>query len=196
MTKIISFFSRFFFNTWYKIRPPEMVSYWKRNQPAKAKLVRREDGSEWMEIEGEKRLYPGFPRGHFLTGPLAAIKHKIKNALFNEIFAEMEKVKYDLPPKEKMVPAVRHMYETFEKLEECEVVPDMKDRIKLIKKVMCAFLSEDDAYRLRAQMFLDMIDQKKVRLSKEDRYYGRGKYLRIDRYAKIPGLGVVDKFTY
>lgn len=176
-----------------------MVKYWKRGESAKAKVVQKEDGSYGLQIENEERIYPGFPRGHVLTGPLAAIKHKIKNMVFNQVFAELEKMandhKADMKPPEHMAPAVRHMWETFEKLEECEVVPDMKARITLIKKVMCFFLEEDDAYRFRAQLFLDLIDQKKIRLSKDDKYYSRAKYFRTDRFVKLGGK-VFDGFQY
>lgn len=172
-----------------------MVQYWKRGDTAKAKPIVAEDGSYQLQIEGEKEVYPGFPRGHFLTGPMAAIKNKIKNELFNSVFAEMQKVQYDQLPPDKMVPAVRHIWETFEKLEEMEIVPDMRARIKLIKTVLCGFLNEDDAYRFRAQAFLDFIEQKKVALSKADLYYARGKYWRPDRYKKVLGK-VVDGFEY
>src|SRR3990167_8565576 len=122
-----------FFNLRYRLKPPEMVSYWLRGDSARARVLNAEDGSIQMEIEGEKYKYPGFPRGHVLTGKLADLKHKIKNMVFNQAFAEIEKMaedsKYDMAPKEKMVPALRHIYETFEKLEEMEVVPDMKARI-------------------------------------------------------------------
>lgn len=197
--KLINRITSAFYNVWYKLFPPEMVSYWKRSEFAKAKVIQGEDGSNKMLIEGEKRAYPGFPRGHILTGPLASLKHKMKNMVFNQVFAEMEKwVKdhqYDMTPPEKMPSAIRHMWETFERLEECEIVPDMKARITLIKKVICFFLIEDDAYRFRAQLFLDLIDQKKIRLSDDDIYYARGKYWRPDRYKKLFGR-VVDGYQY
>lgn len=111
--------------------------------------------------------------------------------VFNEVYSQIEKMakdsKYDMLPPEKMSPAVRHIWETFEKLEHMEIQEDMKARIKLVKKVLCFFLSEDDAYRFRAQMFLDLIDQKKIKLSKADLYWARAKYWKADRYKKILG---------
>ncbi len=176
-----------------------MATHWKEREASKAKIVKGEDGSYKMQIEGEKHLYPGFPRGHVLTGPLAALKNKVKNMVFNQVFAEIEKMvddhKMDLMPPEKMPLPVRHIWETLEKIEECEIVPDMKARMALIKKVLCFFLNEDDAYRMRAQLFLDLIDQKKVRLSKEDMYYFRAKYFRPDKYKKIFGK-VVEAYQY
>lgn len=197
--KLLNLITRSFFNILYRLSPPSMVKYWKRSDFAKAKVIRGEDGSTQMLIEGEEKAYPGFPRGHVLTGPLAALKHKVKNMVFNQVFAEMEKWvsdhKWDMMPPEKMPPAIRHMWETFERLEDCEIVPDMKARIQLIKKVICFFLVEDDAYRFRAQLFLDLIDQKKIKLSEADLYYARGKYWRADRFKKLFGK-VVDGYQY
>lgn len=197
--KIIGYLIRSFFNLYYKFRPPEMVSYWKTKDAVKAKILQRKDGSMGMQIEGEKYIYPGFPRGHVLTGALAKLKHSVKNMVFNQAFAEIQKMadahSTDMLPPEKMVPAVRHIWETFEKLEECEVVPDMKARMALIKKVLTFFLMEDDAYRFRAQLFLDLIDQKKIKLSKEDMYYFRAKYYKPDRYKKFFGK-VFDAYEY
>lgn len=196
---MINYLVKTFYNLYYRLRPPEQVSYWKRGDRAKARVVELEDGSYAMEIEGERRTYPGFPRGHVLTGSFARLKKGMKDTVLNAAFAQIERMAADsrvdqLPP-ERMVPAVRHIWETFEKLEECEVVPDMRARIRLVKIVMCQVLQEDDAYRFRAQMFLDLIDQKRIRLSKDDLFYARGKYWRPDRYKKILGR-VVDAFEY
>lgn len=161
-----------------------MVQYWLHKDAARAKVITGDDGVQRMEIEGEKYLYPGFPRGHVLMGPLASLKNKIKNRIFNEVFAELEKMvgemKYDLIPKEKMVPPVREIYELLEKMEHMEVVEDMKLRLKLVRTILTFFLQEDDAYRFRAQYFLSNINQKKVALDKADLYYARAKYWRPD----------------
>ena len=199
MFNILNFLIKTFYNTLYRFRPPEAVGYWKRGDSARAKVIHDKDGVLKMEIEGEKFLYNGFPRGHVLTGPLAILKNRVKNMVFNQAFAEIEKMaeeqKMNMLPPEKMVVAVRHIWETFEKLEDMEVVPDMKGRIKLIKTVLCYLLQEDDAYRARMQAFLWLIDQKKIKFSKEDKYYNRGKYFKQDRYLKLFGK-VFDKYEY
>jgi hypothetical protein len=191
--------TRTFFNAWYRLFPPPMVSYWKRGDKARAKVIRREDGSFGMMIEGEKEIMPGFPRGHVLTGKLAEMKKAIKDSVFNAAFAQIERMaedaKYDMMPPERMAPAVRHVWETFERMKEVEIVPDMKGRMALIQKVICHFIQEDDAYRFRAQLFLDMIDQRKIRLSKADAYYFRGKYAKPDRFKKVLGKWV-DGYQY
>lgn len=171
---------KLFFNFWFKIKPPEMVEYWKRKDTARAKVFRDEDGSIKMQIEGEKYAYPGFPRGHVLYGSLASLKKKIKNAVFNEVFAEMQKALPDMIPPEKMAVSVRELWRVLEDLENAEVVPDMKGRISLIKKVLCFFLQEDDAYRLRWQWAMEKLNMNKIKLSKADKYYMRGKYFKVD----------------
>lgn len=179
-----------FFNRLYRIKPPEMVSYWKRDKAARARLINAKDGSIQMEIEGEKYPFAGFPRGHVLTGPLARIKKAVKDMVFNQVFNEIEKMvqqdEADMLPPEKCAPAVREIHRVLDKLEHMEVTDDMKARIRLIKKVLTFFLQEDDAYRFRAQYFLSQIDQKKVALSKADKYFARGKYWKVD----------YDKFDY
>lgn len=188
-----------FYNIKYRFFPPPSVQYWKTGDKARAKVVEKPDGSYGMEIEGEKETYPGFPRGHVLLGSFARMKKDLKNMILNQAFAAMEKAyadsKTDMLPPEKMVPAVRHIWDTFTKLEDCEIVPDMKARIALIKKVLCQVIQEDDAYRFRAQLFLELIEQDKVKLSKADKYYARGKYWRPDRYIKLFGK-VFDKYEY
>ena len=161
-----------------------MVEYWKRGETARAKVTHGTDGSLKMQIEGEKYMLPGFPRGHVLTGSLAQLKHSVKNMVFNQVYAELEKMAGDMSadmiPPEKMAPAVRELWRAMEDLENAEVVPDMKARIRLIRKVICFFLQEDDAYRFRWQWLMERIDIKKVRLTKEDKYFFRGKYFKVD----------------
>lgn len=190
MKTIIRWCVKKFFNTVYRIKPPESVSYYKKAESARARLVKADHGGLQMEIQGEKYKFEGFPRGHVLVGPLAKMKHKIKNMVFNEVFKQIEEMakntEHDMLPEERLCPAVREIHRVFDKLEHMEVVDDMKGRMRLIKKVLTFFLQEDDAYRFRAQYFLSEIDQKKVKLSDSDKYFARGKYWKVD----------YDKFDY
>lgn len=190
MKYVIRKLVKFFFNHWWKVKPPKMVSYWKYGESARAKVIEGEDGSLQMKIEGEKYPLYGFPRGHVLMGSLAKLKQTIKDEVFNQVFEKIEKLyeemKFDVVPIEKCAPAIREMARVFDKLEHMEIQDDMKGRIRLIKKVILWFLQEDDAYRFRAQYFLSEIDQNKVKLSKSDRYFARGKYWKPD----------YDKFSY
>jgi hypothetical protein len=183
MNWIIKKIVKVFFNFYFKIKPPESVNYYKTKEAARGKVIRTEDGLQ-MKIEGEKYNYPGFPRGPVLYGPLAEMKHKIKNMVFNQVFDELgkmtEDMKYDMLPPEQMAPSVRELYRVLGDLENAEVVEDMKARIRLIKKVITFFLQEDDAYRMRMQWVLERLDMKKMKLTKADKYYFRGKYFKVD----------------
>lgn len=190
MNWITSKITRWFFNLYFRVKPPPMVKYWKWGKPRRAKI---QDGTESglsMKIEGEDYEYPGFPRGHVLVGPLAKLKHTVKTQVFNQVFAELEKMteemKYDMLPPDKMAPAVRELYRVFDTLENAEVVDDMKGRIRLIKRVLTFFFQEDDAYRFRMQWVLEHLDMKKMKLSDADKYFFRGKYFKVDH----------DKFDY
>jgi len=181
--KIMRKLKTLFFNLWYRIRRPEMVAYWKDKDTARAKVVHREDGSYGLQVEGEKYVMPGFPRGHILFGPISKIKHIIKTA-FNEAYTNLEEVmkasEHDIVPPEKMLPCVKEFWRAFEELENAEVTEDMKERVKLWKKVMCHWLNEDDAYRFRWQWLMEKIDMKKIKLTKEEKYFFRGKYFKVD----------------
>lgn len=178
-----------FFNKWYKHFPPEMVSYWKTKESARAKIVNQPDGSLGMQVEGEKYVFPGFPRGPVLMGSLSKVKHQIRMA-FNEargrIQEIMDSTKHEVLPVEKMCPMVRELWRAFEELENAEVTEDMKERIRLYKVVICHLFQEDDAYRFRFQWLSERINWKKIRLSKADKYFFRGKHFKVDH----------DKYDY
>ena len=185
MSKIITRkLLRFFFDILYRVRPPKMVKYWKWGNGVMAYQTKAPDGSIRLKMEGEEHLYPGLPRGHVLLGPLAKMKHAVKNRVFNDVFAELKAMaddaKYEMVPPEKMVGSVRHIYELLSHMEQMEVVEDMKARMRLIRMVMTFFLQEDDAYRMRAQYFLEHVDKKKVALTEGDKYFARGKFWKVD----------------
>lgn len=175
---------KFFFNRWYKIKPPEMAVNWQKGKMARAKVTKSETGSLEMHVEGEKYPHPGFPRGYVLNSTLGKLKKKVKDSIFNDAFEAisemMEESKHDMLPPERMTPAVQELWRAFEELENAEVTEDMKGRINLIKRVLCFFFQEDDSYRFRAQWLYERIDGKKFRLSKADKYWFRAKYFKVD----------------
>lgn len=253
-----------------------MVQYWKTGDIARAKLVTLPDGSYAMYIEGEKYPLYGFPRGPVLYGPLARLKHKAKNLIFNEVWKLLEEgktnaevmaymknvaltellretmlSKYDMIPPEHMCPAMRELWRgmtaiqerigdpvardqfdlikrgitfffqeddayrfrlqwiakylnprnflrktyrlftqreysfpkemnlVFDFLENAEITPDMKGRIRLIRRVLNALLEDKDFGNL-IQELIGELDWNKLRLSKSDLYFFRGKYFRVD----------------
>lgn len=69
-----------------------MVQYWKKDHGiVAAKVFKNKDGAFVMKMEGEKEVFPGFPRGHLLFGTLSKLKHEIKNQIFNESWDKLEK---------------------------------------------------------------------------------------------------------
>lgn len=69
-----------------------MVQYWKKNKGVvAAKVLKSKDGSLVMKMEGEKEIFPGFPRGHLLFGTLSKLKHEIKVQIFNESWEKLDK---------------------------------------------------------------------------------------------------------
>lgn len=70
-----------------------MVQYWKKDHGVvAAKVIKSKDGALVMKMEGEKEVFPGFPRGHLLFGTLSKLKHEIKNQIFNESWDKLEKL--------------------------------------------------------------------------------------------------------
>jgi len=59
-----------------------------------------------------------------------------------------------------------------------EITPDMKGRSKLIEKVLIFFL--DSGFGDRIEEIVKELNWNKVKLSKADTYYFRGKYFKVD----------------
>ncbi len=161
-----------------------MLNYIKHADGVPAKVVVQKDGSYGMQMKGEKYVQPGIPRAHILFGPLAKMKQKVKQMVFNQVFAELEKMskesQADMMPPEHQKLAVRELGRVLQELENAEVTPDMKGRIKLIRKVLTFFLQEDDAYCLRFQWVMERLDMKKIKLTDADKYFFRAKYFKVD----------------
>jgi hypothetical protein len=181
--KIIRKIIKMFFNKFYRFRPPEMVSYWKHGESAKARVITGVDGSAQMEVQGEKYTFPGFPRGHVLERSLKALKFLVKQELFNNVWAMLEdrkseevilkkikseilphilafvyQVRYDMLPVEKMCPAMRELWRAMTVVEDQIREIDHKNQFGLIKKGVTFFLQEDDAYRFRLQWMAKYIN--------------------------------------
>ena len=142
-----------------------MVSYWKTQDAVLAKQYRTKDGHYEMKMQGEKYAFVGYPRGNLLFGKLSPLKHQIKNKIFNEtwrmleenapeayiraylasaweeIFALMDELKYDMVPFERLVPAVKELHRAM-----TAVGVDSR-----LRDTICFIIQEDDAYRMRVQ---------------------------------------------
>lgn len=175
---------KFFTNIIYRIFPPESVSYWKNSDSTRAKVIHDKEGALQMVLEGEKHPFPALPRGHVLLSSVGKIKHVIKTKIFNaawkEIAKEMSNAEMDMIPVHKSATAVREMARVLDEMVEMEVVEDMKERMKLLRNVIVFLAQEDDAYRFRMQYFFENMKKSKIKLSRADKYYARGKYWRVD----------------
>ena len=174
-----------FFNRLYRFRLPPMVQYWKTGDMARAKLVTLQDNSYAMLIEGEKYPLPGFPRGPVLYGPLAKLKFLAKNLVFNEtwklleenkseeevmdylitvarpiLLTEIQRMKYDMFPPEKLCPAVRELWRGLTVIEGTIENKQEREDFRTLKEGITFFLQEDDAYRFRLQWLARYINPK------------------------------------
>ncbi len=70
-------------------------------------------------------------------------------------------------------------------LERGEAIDDMKERIRLFRRVMGVILS-DPIFAAKLKQLFREINWRKVKLSKADKYFFRGKYFKVD----------LDKFEY
>lgn len=64
-------------------------------------------------------------------------------------------------------------------IENCEIIGDMKERQRLLKRVLLAVL-QDRGFRKSFEELCREIDWKKVYLTKADRYFFRGKWYKTD----------------
>lgn len=236
----------------------EMVKYWKYSGSVQAKVTKK-DGAIIMRMEGEDYDFPGYPRGHLLFGKLSKLKHEVKNQVFNESWAKLDKeepiashvrkglsnafeildtMRMEIVPPSRMVPAVREIHRAWTKaspethelrdlicfilqeddgyrfrfqwivsymptwlfkfinpvksfgksliwLENAEIIGDMKERIRLLRRVLLAFLEDERARKQFTALFRE-IQWNKVKMTKADKYFFRGKYFKVD----------LDKFDY
>ena len=236
----------------------DMVQYWKTNSSVQAKVTKK-DGATVMIMDGEKQVFPGFPRGYLLYGKLSKLKHEIKNQIFNDSWAKLENgvsekdiardikktlpkiyeildgFRYEILPPSRMVKSVKEIHraltkvapehkkfidlitfilqeddayrfrvqwlvtyfgwlrlnpvKSFEKslnwLEHAEIITDMKERIRLLRRILLVIL-KDDGFRNKFNAFFKECDWNKVKLSEADKYFFRGKYFKVD----------LDKFDY
>jgi hypothetical protein len=154
-----------------KYKNAEMVKYWQTNDSVEAKVMKSKDGNYVMQMQGEKYLFPSYPRGVLLYGKLSPLKHWIKNKIFNDTWAELEQPsgkdwikyqkndvlndlyalyeqgKYDAVPYEHLNPAVKEIWRAMTVVEE----KTGSDKVRKLKEMMCFILNEDDAYRMRVQ---------------------------------------------
>lgn len=137
-----------------------------------ARVRKETDGTQVMDLEGEKYPIMGYPRSHLLFGPLSKLKHEIKNQIFNDTWDHdvnytishvkskvtggldqyLEAIRYDMVPPERMNRPTRELWRAFSVLEREE------PRLKWLKESLCTILQEDDAYRFRVQWLIGIFN--------------------------------------
>lgn len=70
-------------------------------------------------------------------------------------------------------------------LEDAEIIGDMKERIRLLRRVLIALLEDPKAKADFTKLFRE-IKWSRVKMTKADKYFFRGKYFKVD----------LDKFDY
>ena len=76
-------------------------------------------------------------------------------------------------------PTVKHFDFALKMLEGAEIVGDMKERQRLLRRVLM-FLLKDPSIRARFEALLQEIDWNKVKLSPADKYFFRAKWFKVD----------------
>ena len=153
-------------------RDMEVVKYGSKTGKQKAyPAIDPQTGERILVIKDEKYPLRGFPRGHVLHGPLAPLKGYFKNLIIEQI---VKCVPFKIPSEHLTLP-VRELERVFNLMITAEDEPEMKKLIGQLRDGICMILEEDDAYRFRIQWFLEHLDIDKIKLSKSDKYYFRGK---------------------
>lgn len=84
--------------------------------------------------------------------------------------------------------------EAFDLIEHCEVVGDMKERIRLIKRIMLELFKKEE-YLSYYRAFINNLNMKKIHPTKADLYFFRAKYWRVDKYKIFFGK-VIEAYDY
>lgn len=145
--------------------------------------------------------------------------HKGKDILsgkeiLDSVREEIEATKYDMIPIEQCCTFVKEIWSALTELEKIETDRDIKEFINTLKRPICFFLQEDDAWRFRYQWVFERLNRKiyskydlsdladknnyqvrlqfilsrmnydRCKLSKIDKYHFRGKWFRPEKFTK------------
>jgi len=73
----------------------------------------------------------------------------------------------------------RYFKKALELLEHAEVVGDMKERIRLLRRILLLVFEDPEISDL-LKKFIKEVNWRKVKLTKADKYHFRGKYFKVD----------------
>lgn len=74
---------------------------------------------------------------------------------------------------------IKNFERALQLMEHAEVVGDMKERIRLLRRVLMLILT-DQEIKKRFEVLFEKINWKKIKLTKADKYYFRAKYFKVD----------------
>lgn len=73
-------------------------------------------------------------------------------------------------------PTYKDFYESLCQLENAEVVGDMKERIRLLRRIVMFMVRDSEMFK----KFLKEVNWKKIKLTEADKYFFRAKYFKVD----------------
>jgi hypothetical protein len=133
------------------------------------------DGQRYTYLKGAKYPMRGVSRSSVLK-----LLYPFKKSLLNMLTKELNNLFPHEVPQEELTEPVKEIARVFDLLIEAEEYEGMKNKWRMIKRGICMFLEEDDAYRYRVQWAVEKLNRKKIKLTKEDKYYFRTKHFRVD----------------
>ena len=168
----------------FKLFKKEKVEYDGKGRSARCNMKINKYGQKEMEIEGEKYRSAGFPTAHMLGGKSFV---RLKKLLSGTLIWAAESCEPNMVSYTKMKEPVRAIYEAFEEMKKYDN-SDMVTKVwKPAQTAICHIMQEDDAYCYRLQVFLEEISKRanRIKLSKADKYYFRGKIFDVDKTGKF-----------
>ncbi len=94
-------------------------------------------------------------------------------------------VPFMLPWAMKFIDPVKLFERGLVWMENGEIIGDMKERVRLFRRIMLMILSDKENKEIFTRIFRE-IDWKKIQMKESDKYFFRGKYFKVD----------LDKFEY
>ena len=160
-------------------KPKERVVYGDKKGAEKARgRINPKTGEVELEIWGEKYPLRCFPRAHVLHGPIMTkLKQGVKNLVIENLVNML--LPYKLP-EGQWASSVKEIARVFDLMIEAEDEPSMKHLMRQFRDAAVMILQEDDAWRFRAQIFLQKLNMNKIKLDKSDKYYFRAKSFKVD----------------
>lgn len=144
--------------------------------------INQKTGESELVIKGEKYPLRCSPRSHVLHGSvMTRLKRGMKNLIIENLVNMLQPYKL---PQEQWAEPIKELARVFDLMIEAEDEPSQKHLIKQFRDAMIMILQEDDAWRFRAQAFLQKLNMNRIKLNESDLYYFRAKSFKCDEFLK------------